>query len=222
MKKTFKTLLILVVAISLGACSLTSNPTQAPTPNIEPTLNAARTEAAATVAAEIESQPTATGLPATATLAPSSTPVSTNTLIPETQVPPTNTPLPQATNTPVPTLSSSSGITNTPSGLACTITEKSGGGTQTAGADFDARWTVKNIGSTKWLTSAVDYKFSSGTKMQKHGDVFDLPSDVASGESIGLIVDMTAPTTAGIYTSVWIITLDGKVVCNLPVQITVK
>ena len=224
MKRTIQSILILLIAVSLGACSLASNPPPAaPTQNVEPTLVIVRTEAAATVAAQLASQPTATQLPPTATLAPSATAVPTNTEIPATQVPPTNTPLPpQPTSTPIPTLRPTSAISSTPIGYACSITASSGGGKQLPGADFDARWTVKNIGANKWLTSQVDYKYSSGTKLQKFNDIYDLPSDVASGESLEIIVDMKAPTAVGIYTDVWTIVQSGQVLCNLPIQITVK
>jgi hypothetical protein len=222
MKKTIKTLLFLALAISLGACSLSSNPTQAPTADIGPTLDAARTQAAATVAADIASQPTATSLPATATLAPSATSVPTDTTVPATALPPTNTPLPQATNTKVAISTPVVVITNTPTGYSCSITASSGGGTQSAGADFDGRWTLKNIGTNTWKASSADYKYSSGTKLQKKADVFDLPKDVAAGDSIDIVVDMTAPTTPGIYTSNWIVVDGATVICGMSVQITVK
>ncbi len=222
MRKTIHTLLFLVIALSLGACSLTSNPTEAPTPNIEPTLNAARTEAAATVAAQVAAQPSATPLPATATLAPSATTAPTNTEVPTIAVQPTNTPLPLPTNTAVPTLRPTSAISSTPVSLSCTITASAGGGARKPGEDFDGSWTAKNTGSDKWLASSVDYKYSSGTKMYKFEGVYDLPGDVAPGDSIDIRVDMTAPTTPGIYTSNWIIVDGAKVLCNLPIQIVVK
>ena len=220
MKKTFQILLILTLALSLGACSLSTTPTQAPTADIGPTLDAARTQAAATVAAELASQPTATSLPATATLAPSATPLPTNTEVPTSVALPTNTPLPP-TKTPVPTLPVVL-ITNTPTGYSCSITASSGGGEQKAGADFDGRWTLKNVGSNKWLAAALDYKFSSGTKLQKKADTFDLPTDVAVGSSIDIIVDMTAPTTPGVYTSNWVLADGSTIICGMSVQITVK
>lgn len=222
MKKTIQALFVLVLALSLGACSLGSTPTQeASTPNIEPTLNAARTEAAETVAAQISSQPTETSLPATATLAPSATPVPTNTTVPTNAVAPTNTFVP-ATNTPVATVKPVIVITNTPTGFGCSITASSGSGTKSAGEDFDGRWTLKNTGSNIWNAGSVDYKYYSGTKLQKKADVYDLPSNVAVGDSIELVVDMTAPTTAGTYTDNWIVVDGATVICNLSVQITVK
>lgn len=222
MKLLYKTLSLVALCSLLAACSLSNSPAPAPTVDVQPTLNAAKTEAAATVAAQIESQPSATPLPATATLADTATTIPTNTALPAT-----NTPLPQLpTNTAVPTLKPTVAVvyTSTPANFNCSLTSFEYTGTQpySAGGDFDARWTVKNTGTDTWAASDVDYKYVSGTKMQAKADSYDLPSDVASGSSITLIVDMKAPTTAGTYSETWALVKGGTTLCTLPVVIKVK
>lgn len=58
--------------------------------------------------------------------------------------------------------------------------------------------------------------------MNNFANLYDLPSNVAKGESITLRVDMTAPSTAGTYTSTWALADGNTVYCYLPVTITVK
>lgn len=90
------------------------------------------------------------------------------------------------------------------------------------GADFDAKWEIKNTSEDTWDKTAVDYKHYSGTEMQKYGKLFDLPNDVASDDSITIIIDMIAPNTVGTYTATWAIVNGDTVLCKLPVTIKVK
>lgn len=89
-------------------------------------------------------------------------------------------------------------------------------------ADFDAVWEVKNTGDDAWEKSAVDYKYDSGTEMQKYGKVFDLPETVDPGESITIVVDMVAPGTVGTYSTTWVLADGGTTLCKLPLTIVVK
>jgi hypothetical protein len=215
---------ILACAFLLSACSLTGAPTPAPTEDIAPTLDAARTQAAQTVEAEIANRPTATALPATATLAPSSTPIPTNTPVPtNTLVIATNTPPP--TNTPsAPTQSPTVTITSTPGEFGCVITASSPAQSDVfpLQADFDGRWTVKNTGTKAWAASEMDYRYVSGTKTYAHADLYDLPKDVAPGESIQIIVDMITPNAVGNFVTTWGINQGSRTICALPLYLTVK
>jgi hypothetical protein len=224
--KTFlRTLSILGMAVFLAACSGSATPTLPPIQNIEPTLNSVRTEAAATIAAALTAQPTATMLPPTATLAPSATTVLTDTVAPVATLAPTDTPAPP-TNTPgvVPTVGPTAVVTSKVVEAGCKITASStsGADVKAPGSDFDARWTIQNTGSSTWSKGTVDYRYSSGTKMQKSQDVYDFNSDVAGSASITLIVDMIAPTKAGVYQANWVVTQGGTVLCSLPVVVTVQ
>jgi hypothetical protein len=219
-----KVISVLACACLLSACSLTGVQTPAPTIDIAPTLDSARTQAAQTVEAELASRPTETSLPPTATLAPSATEVPSSTPVPtNTLVLATNTPPP--TNTPsAPTASPTVTITSTPGEYGCSITASSPAQSDIfpKGADFDGRWTAKNTGTKAWASSEMDFRYISGTKMQAHNDLYDLPKDVAPGESIEIIVDMIAPTAVGNYSTSWGINLGSRTVCALPLYITVK
>lgn len=113
------------------------------------------------------------------------------------------------TVTPIPSVGSCTVTTNVPSSLS-------------KSAEFDARWTIKNTGSVTWDMNSADYKFLSGTEMQKRGSRFDLPNTVKPGQSITLIVDMVAPKYSGYYSANWGIVSGSTTLCSLPVQIYVK
>jgi uncharacterized protein YgiM (DUF1202 family) len=89
-------------------------------------------------------------------------------------------------------------------------------------ADFDARWTIKNTGTKTWDTSHVDYLFRAGVEMQKHNKLYDLPKNVAPGESLDLIVDMIAPEKLGPHGTTWVVKLGNDTICTLPLAIEVR
>jgi hypothetical protein len=217
MRNTMKILIILACASLLVACNTAGrNPTASV--DITATADAIRTESAQTVVADYASRPTATQLPSTATLAPSATEVPSATSAP-TEVPVA------ATNTPPPTKTPGyAGPTITPNSYVCIITAFSPayGASFSPGADFDARWTVKNTGSKTWSSGEIDYRFISGQAMHTGASVYDLPKNVAAGESIELIVDMLAPGSAGAYATTWSINMGATSICPLPVHIVVK
>ena len=152
----------------------------------------------------------------------------TNTTAPtETTVPPTNTPQPTATifipaptNTFVPATPKPT-LTSTPANYACKLvsTSPTAGTKYSTNWDFDAVWKVQNVGLKTWEIGYVDLKYVSGTKMQTVADIFDVGTAVAPGGELTLIVDMKTPSTAGKYTASWALTLDGAVICTLPVDI---
>jgi hypothetical protein len=227
MKTYLRTILFLGLAVALAACGTSAAaPTQVPTVNVEPTLNAARTEAAATVSAAIAKRPTATQPAPTSTTAATATAIPTATPVAPAATA-TTAPQPVNTATTAPTAKpTTSGVVFTlaPVEFGCKITASTttGDAKKAGGSDFDARWTVKNTGTSAWEKSTIDYKYNSGTKMYKSGDVYDLKTAVAVNDSIDIVVDMKAPTTPGNYQSNWAVVRGGTVLCTLPVLITVK
>jgi hypothetical protein len=150
----------------------------------------------------------------------------------------TETPIPTATNTVifilssptsnvVPTftaLSSSGGGSGSSSAnYACQVTKVSpaNGSSFNPRDDFDAVWTVKNIGQKKWDRTGVDYIYSSGDKFHKISG-YDLSSNVNVGESIDLGVDMQAPKNSGTYTTTWTMRAGSKTFCSMTLTIVVK
>jgi Ig-like domain-containing protein len=149
----------------------------------------------------------------------------------------TDTPEPTATNTVifilssptsqvVPTftaLSSSGGSGSSSANYACQVTKVSpaNGSSFNPRDDFDAVWTVKNIGQKKWDRTAVDYIYSSGDKFHKISG-YDMTSNVNVGESIDLGVDMQAPKNSGTYTTTWTMRAGSKTFCTMTLTIVVK
>lgn len=89
------------------------------------------------------------------------------------------------------------------------------------GTSFDAVWEVRNIGSKKWDGASVDYVYVSGRKMHDQA-AYDLTSTVQVGDSIDLIVDMTAPSKAGDYQTEWALRRSGNLFCHVTLEIVVK
>lgn len=213
-KRILKTLVAVLWITALAGCaSATPSPTPAPTVAIPATMNAVRTEAARTVIANLtQSAPTAT---------------------PVTPVTPTNTPLPSATATntplPLPTATRTATyipwtLTPTQAAFSCIVTDylPKASTSYDVNANFDGQWTIKNTGKEKWIHSDIDIRYSSGTKLQKTVDGIDLTSDVASGDSITVAIDMKAPATAGTYATVWVVARGDEVICSLPLTVVVK
>jgi hypothetical protein len=205
--------------IVLSGCSLPLQATTVPpTQDLKPTFDAVAAEAVQTVVAQI-TQSVPTAAPATATIAPTNTPAFTDTPVPTfTPAPPTATP----TRTFVP-------WTNTPRATAtygynCRITEQGPGYGDDfpARSPFDGRWKVKNTSDETWRASDVDFKYLSGTKFQDDVDTLDLGGDVDEDEEYTVIIDMTAPETAGRYSATWGFVQGGKILCAVNVTIDVK
>jgi hypothetical protein len=171
----------------------------------------------------------------TAAAMPSLTPTPTVTPTRNTE-----TPLPTATSTVIFILSSpTSRVIPTFTGLssggggggggsssdnyACQVTKVSpaNGTSFNPRDDFDAVWTVKNIGQKNWDRNSVDYTYSSGAKIHKISG-YDMSSNVKVGESIDLGVDMQAPKDSGTYTTTWTMRAGDKNFCTMTLTIAVK
>lgn len=167
----------------------------------------------------------------TAAAMPSSTLTVTNTPIRNTA-----TPSPTATSTVIFILSTPTpiivptftqvflgGSGSSSDNYACQVTKVTPPNGTSFGprADFDATWTVKNIGKKNWDRTSVDYIYASGTKMHKISG-YDLSEDVNKGGNIGLGVDMRAPKDPGTYTTNWTMRVGSKTFCPLIFTIVVK
>ena len=221
MTATNKTkLLIWVTALALIMACV---PTLA-TPSV-PTLdpNAVNTFIAQTVIAA--GTRTAAAMPS-----PTFTPTLTPTEVTETPSPTFTATIifKLSTPTPLPTFTSVSssgggGSGSSSSNYACRISKvtPANGSTFNPRDDFDAVWTVKNIGQKKWDRTTVDYIYSSGDKIHKISG-YDMTSNVAVGESIDLGVDMQAPKNSGTYTTTWTLRAGNKTFCPMTLTIVVK
>ncbi|HNZ14847.1 MAG TPA: NBR1-Ig-like domain-containing protein [Anaerolineaceae bacterium] len=114
------------------------------------------------------------------------------TAVPPTAVPPTAVPTrPAPTATPIPCyqLSFVADVT-IPDG-----TKIPGGNT------FTKTWRIKNTGSCTW-DERFDVAFVRGTQLAASA-IYDFRKVVKPGETVEISIEMTAPTTNGVYTSEW-------------------
>ncbi len=206
---------LLVLAALLVSCNaapaVTSTPTTAPTVDPKPTFDAVSTQAAQTVVANLTlNAPSATPVTPTATTAPTNTPA------------PTDTPAPTATSTRV-FIPWTQTPTPTQAAYSCTVTDISPslGASKKVDEDFDAKWTVKNSGTSTWSSGNVDIRFIDGTRFQTSGDVFDLGHDVAPNGTYTFGVDMKAPSSDGTYTATWGLNMEDGSTCSLNLKINV-
>lgn len=180
LKRTF---VLVVFASLLYACG-SSTPAE---PTVD--VNAIRTFAAETVAAEFTQ--TARAVPPTsaatttdaATDAPQATALSTETAVP--------------TNNP---------FESTPTAITCdnaiwvadvTVPD---GTEMTPGQDFVKTWMIKNTGSCTWDTS---YTLIHGYDEKLEGIAEPLTNAVAPGEEVEVSVRFKAPATTGEHRSYW-------------------
>ena len=190
MAKHYRMIGALVVMVSLlwmTACSAL-NPTPAPTQDVNPI----RTEAAATVLAQVSKT-----LAAMPTDTPIPSPTATFTLFPPTA---TNT----ATITPAVTITLPGG---TPAivyvNLAQYVSQSVPDDTIFApGEAFTMTWRLKNVGTSTWTAGYMLRYFS--------GEVFGAPKEVLLGQEVlpGLEIEITiamkAPIVAGGYITCWV------------------
>ncbi len=203
---------ILALSLLLSGCGLLPI---GPTPTVDPAIQQATVDAAVTAIV----QTVAVQMTSTAQAMPTNT--ATFTPLPPTE---TNTPQPTATKwvptaTKVPTAKPTA--TATPWDFNCRIigTSPAAGTKININSDFDMTWKMQNIGAKTWELGYVDLKYLSGTKMQTYHDVFDVPSAVASGGELTMVVDMKTPATAGKYTASWALVMENITLCNLTVDI---
>lgn len=213
MAATQKTkLLMWVTALALVmACvpSLTAQPIPTVDPGAINTLIVQTANAAATQ--------TAAGLPSS-----TSTPILTPTRS-------TETPTLTATSTvififfsPTPVVVPTSTIMVSGS-FACQITQASPpkGSKFSPRQDFDAVWTVKNVGKKKWDRTSVNYAYSDGAKIHKISS-YDLSKNIAIGGTTELTVNMQAPKDPGTYTTTWVMRSGSRTFCPLILTIVVR
>jgi len=103
----------------------------------------------------------------------------------------------------------------------CSIVSVSPSGSVAPKADFDVVWTVKNTGTETWDKGSFDYKYIDGSSMQRF-KIYDFKQTVKPGETVKIVVDMTAPSSKGTYSANWAIVKSGDTKCALPVTVVVK
>lgn len=163
-----------------------------------------------------------------ALIRPSSTPTSTPTVTRTPTFTPTSTPtfivvIAKRTNTAKPGTSTATLVPGSSGEYACRLIDQSpqDGTKFPPKASFDAVWEVRNTGTKTWSDGSVDFVYVSGRKMHEQA-VYDLSDTVATGDTIDLIVDMTAPNNPGTYKAEWALKVSGDLFCHVDIQIVVK
>jgi hypothetical protein len=167
---------------------------------------------------------------ATQTIAALPTFTPTATFTPTPRATETDTPTPTNTfvfllrsPTPIipPTLPGSSGSSS--SNYACQVLTVSpaNGTVYSPRTEFQAVWTVKNIGKKRWENGTIDYIYSSGDKIHKVSG-YDLNKEVAVGETALITVNMEAPKNPSPYTTFWTLRAGANNFCSLMLYIIVQ
>ena len=212
-KKVSKTILTWSsLAISLLAILGCISPFFAPSP-----LAGAPSEPLETVivkTAEAAFTQTAMAIPPTATLTQTPLPTKTSTITPS----PTVTVI-FSTWTPI--VPTTAPVERTGEDYSCTVVSTSPGESMAPRTSFDAKWKVQNTGNKRWDRTNADYYYSSGTRMHDKS-AYDFPNNVDPGDSVTLIVDMTAPKNPGSYSTVWRLRVGKTKFCNMNLTVTVK
>ncbi len=172
----------LALALLLSACG----PATATPAEEEAGLEAVYTAAVLTVSAQ----------QAAATATPSPKPTLTSTLLPSPTLIPTRADSASGA-VPVAALSNNASCDNAAFLSDVTIPD---GTILAPGETFTKTWSFQNNGSCAWSTS-YSLAFLSGNTL--NGSTTALTSMVSSGGQINVSLALTAPTTAGTYTSYW-------------------
>ena len=214
-RRTPKNMIFLFIAAAIMlACMPTLAPAPTPFPTFDP--NSLGTFIAGTANAAL----TQTALFITPSATPTFTPTPTKT--------PSDTPTPTATFIFLiysPTASATVGVSGSGGNndYACTVLAQAPADNSLvgAGSTFQTRWQVKNTGLTLWNSNDIDFRYKSGTKMHMK-PAYDLYKNVAAGDVADMLVDMTAPTTPGVYTTTWKMRAGKTEFCTLTLTVKVQ
>lgn len=196
-KKTSGVIGVLLSLLLVVACSSpTPAPTQIPTSTPTLDLNPVRTEAAATVWAQVTQNLALTPSP---TYTPSPTLTATPTLQPQ-QV----GALPGVTVT----LSLATPVTPTLN-LAQWVSQSIADETVFApNTTFTITWVLKNVGKSSW-TAGYMLRFFSGEIMGAPKEIV-LDHEVRPGETAEFAIRMKTPSTPGDYRTDWVMATEGR------------
>ena len=227
MLKKFYLLFIFALLIFISACK--GEPVSQPTTDPGQLETQVAEQVAATLTQIALNQPTVTMtsppvVPATEIPSPTITPLPPTESLPILE-PASPTPIPPSpTSTiPAPTVTIKPSSTATPLPFACQVVKQvpEDGKIFKPDTDFDAIWTVKNVGAALWEETDVDYRYKSGDKIHQI-EIYDLSKSTKPGESVDLLVDMKAPDKEGKYKTTWVLGRGDHLICTLTLEINVK
>lgn len=207
MRQSNRLSLFLIAAVITFACLPRLGPEPLPTFDANAPLTAiVLTAGAAATQTALNAPPTATATPLP-TKTPTDTPTPTPTflfLIPTRVVDPTQIPL---------------GVSQ--HDFDCQVLSAEPKDLVGASTRFFGKWVVANIGVSVWDINSLDYRFTSGEKIQLQS-VYDFPATVTPGATVELTVDMQAPAAPGTYTTKWNIYRGNRSFCDMELTVMVK
>ena len=185
-------MILMTLALLLGACAAPSTPPPSSTPGSAPTPIPSDTP-----------QPTLS-------------PTATVSVTPTEILPPTAPfffSLPTFTPTPLGTPAVA---------LQCQLLSQSvADGTEFKPKEnFEPGWKITNTGTAPWLPGNVDFAYFSGSKMHKYTPV-PLQINVDPGDTTVVTVEMAAPKSEGTYKATWSLRRGNDYFCRVSVSIYV-
>ncbi len=193
-------MVLLLLAVLLGACAAPATPTPLPT-----------------------------ALPPTTTPSPlpagtqSLTPAVIASVAPTMSPTATRTPEPTATFTPI-ILFVLPSVTFTPARTwDCSLLNQSiaNGSEMDPGERFSIGWQVTNTGAATWYPGTVLFTYVGGSRLYIYPSV-QLQGAVQPGETTSLTVDMKAPKNSTKYSTFWALKQGDTVFCRVGLSIFVK
>lgn len=184
--KTKLIITAILITTLVAACGSSSTPTQEPTPDVA----AVRTSAVSTAFSEL----TLTA----AAFTPTTSPLPTNTPIPEVTNTATVAPVAQVTNAQGTSVSLCDSLSIDPATVDVNVPDDT---TMSPGQDFVKTWKVKNNGSCPWGSG---YKLVyAGYADDMDGQFQPLAEVIQPGEEVEISVQFKAPDKTGEYVSAW-------------------
>ena len=203
-RKSLALTAILVASILLFVASCGTQPTAEPTIDV----NQLATNAVMTIEA---------GITQTALAQPTNTPEPTYTPVSYTVTPGSSSvTLPTAgagSAAGIPTLGQPTAVVSLPTATLSAVGDKASwagqniadGTHMSAGESADLIWNITNVGTTTWTTD-YSVRFYTGTNFAKAGNTrYYLPAAVAPQATGNVVIDITAPSTAGEYKMAWVV-----------------
>lgn len=198
--------IFMALSILVG-CAGAQNPTATTDPKLIYTQVAETVQAQITNTAKLTPHPTNTPLPtdvppATATLGiPIATTVANGTAAATTAA---GTPGVVNTNAPGTAVATTSGQVPAAPDKMLYVSQAVKDGTKfNAGDQFTMSWTIQNVGTTTWDTTYTVRLYGGDRFGVKD---FNIPSTVKPQQTVKLSAEMTAPSNAGQYTGIWVLT----------------
>jgi hypothetical protein len=181
------------LSLLLSTACATPTPTSAPTVD----LNAVRTEAAATVLAQVTRDlaltPSATPVPSlTATIPSTSTPTKATSASPAVQI----------------TLSGGTTVAGTIDQAEWVSQSIADGAVFAPGETFTMTWSMKNVGTSAW-TGFYMLRFYSGDLLGAPDEIV-LDRVVLPGDTVEIPIPMRAPAAPGDYRSDWVLSNESR------------